>query len=432
VSGTDPAGARRPLELAPFRGLRFDPGTIGDLGTAVAPPYDVLDAELVRTLESANPRNIVRLILSRRFETPYLAVLERLDRWRAEGALRPDPRPALYLYEYTAEATLVRGLVGLVGLRDPAERVVLPHEQVNAGPVEDRVALMRTTRTNLEPILLLHDGTTWLRALLGSTAAGPPATEVVAYDGTRHRLWLLDDAAVLTRVARELAPGQALIADGHHRYAAYLRLQADAAHAAHAAHAADAAGTAGLRATAGTAGSASPWDHGLAMLVDHQAFPLRVNAIHRTVDGLTGSDVVDLTAHHGQRLEAVGSQREALALLDAAASEKPAQVATFALTDGLAWWMLAVPRTDAVDTTVLHRDVLPAWHVTEEQLGYHHALHQALHFLAQRPGIAVVMAPPTVEQVLRSAAAGVTLPRKSTSFEPKPQMGLVMRDLRDR
>jgi uncharacterized protein (DUF1015 family) len=408
VSGTEPDGPRRTFELAPFRGLRFDPATIGDLGTAVSPPYDVLDAELVRALESANPRNVVRLILSRRFETPYLAVLGRLDRWRQEGALRPDPRPALYLYEYSADQTVVRGLVGLVGLRHPHERVVLPHEEVSEAPVEDRVALMRTTRTNLEPILLVHDGTDWLRRQLAATADLPPATEVVAYDGTRHRLWLLDDPSLLARLAEELAPRQALIADGHHRYAAYLRLQA------HAHRHTDA--------------EPSPWDYGLAMLVDTRAFPLQVRAIHRTVDGLTGTDVVELTTQHGQRLQPVASQGEALARLDAAG---PDATATFALTDGHSWWLLTVPRSDPVDTTVLHRDVLPSWHVTEEQLGYHHSLHQALHSLARRPAVAVLMAPPTVEQVLRSTAAGTTLPRKSTSFEPKPRMGLVMRDLRD-
>ena len=69
-----PATERRPLTLAPFRGLRFDPDVVGDLSTVISPPYDVLDAETVRTLENANRRNIVRLILSRRFERPYLAV----------------------------------------------------------------------------------------------------------------------------------------------------------------------------------------------------------------------------------------------------------------------------------------------------------------------------------------------------------------------
>src|SRR3954468_3606360 len=136
---------RRPFTLRPFRGLRFAPETVGDLGTVISPPYDVLDADTVRDLEAANRRNIVRLILSRRFERPYLAVRSRLHKWRDKGYLRPDPVPAVYLYDYTVDGTTVRGLIGLVGLRLEDERVILPHEDVMEGPVEDRSVLMRTT-----------------------------------------------------------------------------------------------------------------------------------------------------------------------------------------------------------------------------------------------------------------------------------------------
>src|SRR3954466_9572802 len=118
---------RRPFTLRPFRGLRFDPETVGDLGTVVSPPYDVLDADTVRDLEAANRRNIVRLILSRRFERPYLAVRQRLHKWRDKSFLRADEDPALYLYEYTVDDTSVRGLIGLVGLHHEREGVILPH-----------------------------------------------------------------------------------------------------------------------------------------------------------------------------------------------------------------------------------------------------------------------------------------------------------------
>src|SRR5665811_1146242 len=46
---TPPRGSR-PFVLAPFRGLRFDPEVVGELGTVISPPYDVLDADTVRDL----------------------------------------------------------------------------------------------------------------------------------------------------------------------------------------------------------------------------------------------------------------------------------------------------------------------------------------------------------------------------------------------
>lgn len=396
------------LVLAPFRGLRFDASRVGDLGTVISPPYDVLDAETVRDLEAGNRRNIVRLILSRRFERPYLAVLRRLESWRDKGFLVADEEPALYLYQYTVDAVTVRGLIGLVGLRTEDQGVVLPHEDVMQAPVADRVVLMRTTRTNPEPILLVHSGTSGLRATVESTTRTEPLAAFTAPDGSEHRLWAITDGSTLERVADELAPGQALIADGHHRYAAYLALRDE------------------LRQP-GTPADSSPWDFGLGMLVDQNDYPLTVGPIHRSVTALTMSDVQDLATERGDELRSCTDRESALAALGATTED----TAQFVVSDGRAWAVLATRRHHRVDAAVLHEEILPAWNVSEEQVGYHHSLDQALHTTARQPGVVVAVHPPTLSEVMACAARGERMPRKSTSFGPKPRMGVVLRDLRD-
>src|SRR5215510_16481717 len=98
-----------------------------------------------------------------------------------------------------------------------------------------------------------------------------PLVTVDTDDGIRHRLWALADPAEHAVVAADLAPRQALIADGHHRYAAYVELQA--------------------RKRAGGR-DAGPWDAGLALLVDGQAFPPQIGAIHRVIPGLSAPEAV--------------------------------------------------------------------------------------------------------------------------------------------
>lgn len=401
----------RPLVLAPFRGLRFDEAAVGDLGTVISPPYDVLDADIVRELEAGNRRNIVRLILSRRFERPYLAVRRRLESWRARGFLVADAEPGLYLYEYTVAGVTVRGLIGLVALRDEAEGVILPHEDVMPAPVEDRTVLMRTTETNLEPILLVHEGTDDLRRALEGLTAGPPRVDFVAVDGSAHRLWVVTDDCPLERIRAGLTSGRALIADGHHRYAAYQQLQGQ------------------LRAP-GAPDDTDPWDFGLAMLVDQNDYPLTVGPIHRSVASLTISDVEDLAAERGDEL-VVHPDRDSANAAVAARRRSSDDTATFVVSDGRVWAVLTCKRRHEVDAAVLHEDLLPAWHAAEEQIGYHHSVDQALYTTARTPGIVVVVDPPDLRQVMESAARGARMPRKSTSFSPKPRMGLVMRDLRD-
>jgi uncharacterized protein (DUF1015 family) len=402
--------ARRPLTLVPFRGLRFDPATVGDLSTVISPPYDVLDAETVRTLESANRRNIVRLILSRRFERPYLAVRDRLQSWRDKSFLRADDEPTLYVYEYTAEQATVRGLIGLVGLRDEEEGVVLPHEDVMPAPVDDRTVLMRTTETNLEPILLVHEGSARLRELVDDATRTTPLADFGALDGSTHRLWAITSARCHGAIADELADSTALIADGHHRYAAYLALQAE------------------LRGEH-TPPDRSPWDFGLAMLVDQHDQALRVGPIHRSIAALTMSDLQDLCDDRGDELDVHADRETAFAALGHGAADTGR--ASFVVSDGQAWAVLRVKRTHEVDAAVLHETLFPAWHVAEEQVGYHHSLDQALHATNRAAGLVVAVQPPSLAQVMASAARGVRMPRKSTSFSPKPRMGVVMRDLRD-
>src|SRR3954470_18382649 len=103
----NPAGhseptARRGLELTPFRGLRYDPERVGSLAAVTSPPYDVVvRPDGLHHLESADPYNIVRLILPQADTAAARneQAAETLNRWLDEGILAPETEPALYVYE---------------------------------------------------------------------------------------------------------------------------------------------------------------------------------------------------------------------------------------------------------------------------------------------------------------------------------------------
>ena len=105
-----------------------------------------------------------------------------------------------------------------------------------------------------------------------AAAGGPPLLRTRTSDGIEHTLWALTDPAAHAAIAADLAPRQALIADGNHRYAAYLGMQAD-------------------RRAAGD--GPGPWDYGLALLVDATAYPPEIGAIHRVIPGLPAAEAVE-------------------------------------------------------------------------------------------------------------------------------------------
>ncbi len=281
-----------------------------DVAAVTSPPYDVIDPDSATHLEELDPHNVVRLILPREEADDsrgrYEHAAARLSAWQAEGYLRRDDTAAIYVYEQSREPDLLqRGLLAAVELRDPDERVVLPHEDVMPGPVADRLELMRATQANLEPILLVYEGGGETVGVIDATAAQPALVETVTEDGIRHRLWALTEPAALAAVEADLQPRQALIADGHHRYATYRRLQAEQHDAGR---------------------GAGPWDRGLALLVDSGAYPLDLQAIHRVVEGLPLDEAVK-TAGTVFTARDLGQDEQAAtsALQDATGARVPAQ-----------------------------------------------------------------------------------------------------------
>ncbi len=195
----------------------------------------------------------------------YAHAADALDEWRDEGVLVRDEQPTLYVYEQSGTGLLQRGLLAAVGLRDPADRVVLPHEDVMPGPVADRLELMRATAANLEPILLVYDGGGDTATVIEQVIAGAPLLETV--DRGRPDPAGLGGRGPAAAGAGGARPRSA--AGAHRRRAPPLR------------HLPAAAG----RAARG-GGRRRPWDLGLAMLVDSRTHPLRVAAIHRVVADL--------------------------------------------------------------------------------------------------------------------------------------------------
>ena len=187
-------------EVRPFAALRYDEGKAGALADLVAPPFDVIDAEERQAYRQRSPYNVVHLTLPDSAEEARHLLAE----WRESGILRRDEVSYWALSQtYTGPDGVERKRSGyVVSLRiEPYERrVVLPHERTHAGPKEDRLRLLRATRTQLEPIFLLHDG---------APARVPDRAPDIEVAG--DRLWRVEHGP-------EVEDRQLLIADGHHRY----------------------------------------------------------------------------------------------------------------------------------------------------------------------------------------------------------------------
>ena len=365
-----PPQVARPLRLLPFRGLSLTAARIGA------------------------PSSV------RAFTRPYRDVADRLLRWERKGQLTRDEHPGLYLHEYTTGGMTVRGLVGALDISrratGRAEVAVLPHEGIHPAQANELAARMTEMQVNPAPILLVHRGSPAVRWLLDTVQQRPPLRAFTDRGEQQHRLWAITDPNEIRVVDEALAPATALIADGHHRYAAYLRMQHD--------------------------DPRPETDAGLAILVDQEDTPLYLGPIHRVLGGITLADL-----EHAARI--VGAHWTPAAARPAVAALAPDRLV---VTDGTSWATLRIDLPpDRVAVEVLHEVVLPALAHRPTRTAYHHAVDDALDDLAKRHGVAVLMPAPEFSHVLATCAAARLLPEKATSFQPKPNIGVLIRSLRD-
>jgi uncharacterized protein (DUF1015 family) len=415
-------------ETEPIRALRYDPDRTGGLQDVVAPPYDVIDDEQRATLEARSPYNVVRIDLPQAGEDRYDRAAALLSDWRADGVVVLDEAPALWTLsqDYTGpdgRQRTRRGHFARVRVEEYGPGRIRPHERTHPGPREDRLRLTRATKANLSPIFSLFSDPSGAVADALTRAGGDAVwAQTTDDDGTVNRLGRVEDAAAIAAVQEVLAGTELLIADGHHRYET-------------------------ARVYAEEIGGEGPHRYVLMCLVALQDPGLTVFPTHRLVRGLR-SDQHETLASALRRDFEIERLDDTAALAPASSDAvrigyidsyfkqpfmltlRDPAIADAALPDR------AEPYR-RLDTAVLEALILKgALEKTDDDidhldgLGYARDFAQALELVQSAEyDAAFFMAPTPVERVHEVAAAGESMPPKSTYFFPKVPTGLLFNPL---
>jgi uncharacterized protein (DUF1015 family) len=355
-------------DVQPFRAVRYA-GAAGPLADLVAPPYDAVTEEERAALFTRSPYNVLHLTLPE-----SASEAGRLYRdWLSRGILEHEAEPACWLAREAfvgpdGVSRAREGLVVSVTATPYGEAGVLPHERTDPQIREERRRLLRETRAQPEPILLLAD-----TPLSLTPPQRPPDLEV---DGSR--LWRMTEDG-----PGGLAAAQLLLADGHHRYESAVELGGEL-------------GTP-VRIMALVVATS---DEGLVLYPTHRVFSNRA-------DIATGTDD-----------EPCATLDEALARLDDLSHERAAAIRYRRRSVGI---VLGGP--GELDVELVDRHGLD---------GIRYTPHPDEAVSAVESGAAdaaFLLRAPAVEDVFERARRGERMPRKSTYFFPKPLSGLLFHPL---
>jgi uncharacterized protein (DUF1015 family) len=409
------------------------PGRVADLTDLVSPPYDVISDSQRAALLVRDPRNAVRLELSAE-AAPHRAAAEALAAWREDGTLGLRSKAAFYSYRYTpaddAPGGEVRGILARVRL-EPWGPAIRPHEHTMPGPKADRLGLLRATRTQLSPILILYsDPSDRYQALIERDVY--EEWRARDGDGLLHRAGVIADDSGL---AAYLSRRRLVIADGHHRYETALTYQAEVR-------------TDRVGATAEPGALAADWV--MAVLVNAARESMEIRPTHRLLRTVDVARLRTVLRGPDPLFQAVPVAPEALG--ERMTDLRDADAAVFGvLLDGEGW--LVIGDRDAaadrmrrepgsaparrLDLALLHTALLgDRLGITADDvaagdmLGYTRSEADARGRVARGEAAAAILVRPTrLEELTAVAAAGDVMPQKSTYFYPKLLTGLVFHPL---
>jgi uncharacterized protein (DUF1015 family) len=387
------------------------------LSNLTAPPYDVIDEDERVALEASAPHNAVRLILPRAGDVgdEYAAAAAALTAWRRDGVLVRDSVPTFTVYRMTAPRPDggEHHTIGVIGAMQLPESVgdgdILPHERTLPKARSDRLALLRATRANLDPIWALS-----LTSGLSRLLADVPCP-AVALDGAgiRHEFGVVDDQTQLEAIRTLVANAPAVLADGHHRFETACAYRDEVP------------GTSGVDAI-------------MTLVVELADDQLDVHPIHRLVHGAPSGlrdrlGATCLVADAGPntpggvgRLVAAMARRRALGLVDGQGLALVVPIDA-ALTEGLASEPAALHGVDAARFDAMVRPALG-----DASLTYRDDAKRVAAIVRDgEADAAVLLRGVSIEQIRVAAAAGVRMPEKTTFFAPKPRTGIAFRSLDD-
>jgi uncharacterized protein (DUF1015 family) len=317
------------------------------------------------------------------------------------GGYTRIPAPAVVVYRLEADQHRQTGVVVEMSVDDYRNGRILRHEATQPDRVRQLEQFTQTAGIEQMPVMLAHHDRARLRTLLAEIASGEPDVRLTI-NGITHTLWIRNDPDRAQVVHDEISHVTTLyIADGHHRMVAAERCATRRSHL----------------------GGEHPSAFTLAAL-----FPsteMRVQGYRRDFclpEGTSTSDVLTLLA----------AQPVTAHVEECHTSEDihPEPGVVVMRLDGRFYRLrLRTPREPrdvraSLDVVALHEELLPpVFGLSKTDSGGNACSRAAQRTICFHPH------PPSIEQIMAVADAGLVMPPKSTWFDPKASAGLFVRPL---
>lgn len=417
-------GANIMAVLQSFRALRPVQEKAADVA---ALPYDVVNREEAKAIGDKNPLSFLHVDrpemdlepeIDLYDERVYEKARENLIDMEKAGIFLQDEKPCYYIYELVRKGRTQTGIVGCSSIDDYMNGVVKKHELTREDKEQDRIHHVDSCNANTGPIFLACRYPESLLKLMNDWKENHEA----AYDFTEddqitHRVWVIDNQEIIGEIREEFEGIDSLyIADGHHRAASAVKV--------------------GLKRREQNPDytGEEEFNYFLSVVFPYdQLCILPYNRVVRDLNGLTVKAFLGAMKFNFELMLMPGFPC------------KPVEKHCMGMyVDGQWYHLKAWPdvyeKKDVVgqlDVSILQEKVLsPILGIEDPRtdqrisfVGGNHKAAELARMADKTGGVAFVMYPTSMEDLMKIADESKLMPPKSTWFEPKLRSGLFIHKL---
>ena len=405
----------------PFRGLRPK----GEEAASVAlPSTDHLSEEMINSYKEENPWSYLNIFSPGYKDTKSeseidVGAKERFELMKSNSVLGKDEARSFYVYKISTDGHSQIGMIATAKVSDYDDLHIRGHEKIYVENSQKRFEQIKNLNAQIGPIYVVYPDETPLDVLLEEQTNAEPAYSFDAIDGCQHEIWVVNDEAKVLQISKLFnTVNRTYVADGHHRIAALSRFAEYRKHQNH-----DHTGE-------------EPYNFFMmALFPESQARILDYNRLVKDLFGYSPSDFIEKVEEH-------------FVVEKQSAPYRPTALESFGMYLDNTWYSVVLKNKPEaalsglmnLDINILHHYLLdPILDIGDTRrdtridfiAGFHGLESIEKKVDSGEVEVGFSFFPTPMEHVINFADKNLTMPPKSTWFDPKPLDGLVAYDFED-